>query len=102
MKRPFFQCVSSADPLSLLFEKLPPRPPLFPSRMLHPGGRTWTPDRRRAEPTLMKAATLGPVAVALALLATPIVRAETPAPTFEGQVRPILKAYCFDCHGDAD
>src|SRR5262245_7537090 len=24
------------------------------------------------------------------------------APSFEGQVRPILKVYCFDCHGEGE
>src|SRR5262245_14793862 len=35
------------------------------------------------------------------MLAAPA-RAAAPAPTFEGQVRPILKAYCFDCHGEGE
>src|SRR5438270_6037112 len=25
-----------------------------------------------------------------------------PAPTFEAHVRPLLRAYCFDCHGEGD
>src|SRR5438128_12502832 len=34
--------------------------------------------------------------------AIPAVAADPVTPTFETHVRPILKAYCFQCHGDAN
>src|SRR4051794_24807701 len=35
-----------------------------------------------------------------ALLFVSSVRAADVAPTFEKDVRPLLKAYCFECHGE--
>src|SRR5262245_61633513 len=37
----------------------------------------------------------------LAFVPAPLSAAE-PAPTFEEHVRPILKAYCFECHGEGE
>ena len=39
---------------------------------------------------------------ALALFACVTSRCAAEEPSFEQHVRPILKAYCFDCHGDAE
>src|SRR5438309_6019746 len=40
------------------------------------------------------------------MLATAARAAEKPmsagAPTFESHIRPLFKAYCFDCHGEGD
>src|SRR5258708_27083489 len=38
--------------------------------------------------------------VGVLLFFLPICRA--PAPTFEKDIRPILKAHCFDCHGEGE
>jgi mono/diheme cytochrome c family protein len=52
----------------------------------------------------MRAACLGPAL--LLLLPAPLTLAQAPAPsaggtlTYEADVRPILKAHCFDCHGE--
>jgi mono/diheme cytochrome c family protein len=45
------------------------------------------------------------LAPTLLLLAPAVARAKAPppaAPTFEQHVRPLLKAYCLDCHGEGD
>src|SRR5206468_1783148 len=55
--------------------------------------------------TLMKSAiTLLFLVAVLTFLgeASPIQAYQPAAPTFETQVRPILKAYCFDCHGEGE
>jgi hypothetical protein len=42
-----------------------------------------------------------PTLAAILLLASPVAAAES-ALTFEKDVRPILKAYCFECHGEGE
>lgn len=45
--------------------------------------------------------TAGVVAASMLVL-TFAVRASTPSLTFEKDIRPILKAHCFDCHGEGE
>jgi mono/diheme cytochrome c family protein len=56
-------------------------------------------------PGTFRFAAAGLLAAALAVLACPVAIADEPATpgaalTFEGSIRPILKAHCFQCHGE--
>lgn len=52
------------------------------------------------KPSLPSAAWIRRVAAGLVLASLPVMAASVP--TFEKDVRPILKAHCFDCHGEGE
>src|SRR2546423_1676133 len=77
----------------------------MPGLGLDPSSRP-APSPARLGKTILDTSRLSLLCLAAALLAAPAAAGEKPVavvpPTFEAQVRPLFRIYCFDCHGEGE